>query len=150
MATTYRRPDRAVWSGQPWSTNVRQTSDYRRLQRNADTASHSQHILHSWDFGEEGRRTYEDVHVWMKLVFRIKNMNIHMFWKYFDICDIFCSFLKISYRIFLKSTVSCCCHPKDTSILSPSCWLQHGKKSLLFAQWTTGHMRLTQSFYFGL
>lgn len=54
MATTYRRPDRVVWSGQPWSTNVRQTSDYRRLQRNADTASHSQHILHSWGF--RGRR----------------------------------------------------------------------------------------------
>lgn len=54
MATTYRRPDRAVWSGQPWSTNVRQTSDYRRLQRNADTATHSQHILHSWGF--RGRR----------------------------------------------------------------------------------------------
>lgn len=97
----------------------------------------TQHLTHNiysihGDFGEEGRRTYEDVHVWMKLVFRIKNMNIHMFWKYFDICDIFCSFLKISYRIFLKSTVSCCCHPKDTSILSPSCWLQHGKKNLCF------------------
>lgn len=54
MATTYRRSDRAVWSGQPWSTNVRQTSDYRRFRRNADTASHSQHILHSWGF--RGRR----------------------------------------------------------------------------------------------
>lgn len=115
----------------------------------------TQHLTHNiysihGDFGEEGRRTYEDVHVWMKLVFRIKNMNIHMFWKYFDICDIFCSFLKISYRIFLKSTVSCCCHPKDTSILSPSCWLQHGKKISAFCAMTTGHMRLTQSFYFGL
>lgn len=113
----------------------------------------TQHLTHNiysihGDFGEEGRRTYEDVHVWMKLVFRIKNMNIHKFWKYFDICDIFCSFLKISYRIFLKSTVSCCCHPKDTSILSPSCWLQHGKKISAFCAMNNGTYETYSIFLF--
>lgn len=110
-----------------------QTSDNNPGDSKETPTQHLTHNIYSihGDFGEEGRSTYEDVHVWMKLVFRIKNMNIHMLWKYFDICYIFCSFLKISHRIFLKSSVSCCCHPKDTSTLSPSCWLQHGIKSLL-------------------
>lgn len=36
---------------------------------------------------------------------------------------IFFSFPKFSPRIFLKSSVSCCCHPDDASTLSPSCLL---------------------------
>lgn len=148
MATTYRRPDRAVWSGQPWSTNVRQTSDYRRLQRNADTASHSQHILHSWGF--RGRRKKD---IWgcacmNETCFPDQKYEYSYVLEVLDICDIFCSFLKISYRIFLKSTVSCCCHPKDTSILSPSCWLQHGKKISAFCAMNNGTYETYSIFLF--